>query len=164
MLAGGIIPFLVPPQQSHRTGSQVPYLRLFKPDSQYLPHPGDYLRPCTTQLSGPPKLFLATFPYKWLALVHDSDIPKFSQASSIWLQQVLYHSLSCPSPGTSSSQAWFTACPFLGTPKPSTNSSHLQITCSLCCVTPDRTQAVADLGCANSNQGSTTRGSTQSLQ
>ena len=30
--------------------------------------------------------------------------------------------------------------------------------CSLCCVTPDRTQALADLGYANSNQDSTTIG------
>ena len=33
-----------------------------------------------------------------------------------------------------------------------------RLLCSLCCVTPDRIQAVADLGHANSNQGSTTRG------
>ena len=43
-------------------------------------------------------------------------------------------------------------------PSPAQVAAICRSFCSLCCVTPDGTQVVTDLGCANSNQGSTTTG------
>ena len=54
--------------------------------------------------------------------------PKISLTSTIWLQPSPYLSLSSPRPGTSGSRPSFAAWPFLSTSKPSTSSSHLQIT------------------------------------
>ena len=53
---------------------------------------------------------------------------------------------------------WFTAWPLLGTSIPSIVAVICRSLCSLCCVNPERTKVVADLGCTNSNQGSTTTG------
>ena len=109
--------FSEPSSQSWQVGA---ILRLHQPGSHCWPHPGDPLRPCPTQLSGPPKLFPGAFPYEWFVLAHVLDFPSFSQTSSI--------SLRGPRPITSISWPWFTAWPLLGTSHPSTSSSHLQIT------------------------------------
>ena len=112
------------PPQSQQAGarSDTPsnWLTLFAPS-------GDSLRPCFTQLSGPPMLFPVAFLHEWLVLANASDFPKFSQTSRIWLCWTLYLSLSCPRPGTRSSWRWVTTRPLLGTSKPSTSSIHLQI-------------------------------------
>ena len=144
------------PPHSHRASGRVSYLRLHQSSSHCLPWPGDS-RPCLSQLLGPPKLFPVAFQYKWLVLAHASDFPKFSQTSSVWLQGAPYISLSCPRPSSSSNQPWFTDWPHLAPPSPAWVAATWSSLCRLSSMTPDRTQAVADLGCANSNQGSTTQ-------
>ena len=128
MKAETIVPFLSLPPPPCKAGRQVPYPRLHQPGSHCLSHLGDSSRPCPTELSGPHKLFPVAFSYKWLDLTHASDFPKFSKTSSIWLSVSPIPLISCTRPGTSSSQTSFITWPLLDTPKPSTNSNHLQIT------------------------------------
>ena len=107
-LAEAIFPFLSSPSKGPKLARRVniwdsvnltytvcPPIRF----PEVLPHP-------TIE---PTKLFPVTFPYEWLFLVHASDFLKFSQTSSICLDQALYLLLSSPRPNTSSSQPWFTA-------------------------------------------------------
>ena len=101
----------------------MPYVSLHQPGSHCLSHPGDSLRPHPTKITGPLKLFIVTFPYKWPVLAHASDFPKISQTSSIWPQCAPYLLLSGPSPSTSSN--WHSS--HWGPSKPSTSNSHLQI-------------------------------------
>ena len=71
------------------------------------------------------------FSCKWPLLAQALDFHKISQRSSILSLHTLYLWLSCPRPGTSKSQSWFTAWPLPGPSKPSTSSSHLQIVLQL---------------------------------
>ena len=93
----------------------------------------------STQFMGPPKLLTVIFPYEWLVLAHASQLPKSYQIrnkpASI-SPQAVYLLVNDPRPSTSSSQPWFTAWNHLGTSKPSTSSSHLQIALKLVLCAP----------------------------
>ena len=104
-----------------------PHLSLHRPGHHCAPHTVDSLRPHPTQLLGPPKRLPAAFPHKQPFLAHASDFPKISQTRNIWPQHALYLLLSGPRPGTNGSRPWFAAWPLLGSSKPSTSSSRLQV-------------------------------------
>ena len=118
----------LPPLYTQRASRRASYMSLHQSGSPQL---GDSIRPCPCQPVGLPKLFPVAFPYKWPVLTHASDRAKVSQQISLSKQpqaslcRVSHY--KWPRPSTSSNQPWFTAWPCLGTSKPSTNSSHLQI-------------------------------------
>ena len=64
--------------------------------------------------------------------------------------QPLYYLLSCPRPGTGSSQPWIIAWLYLETSKPSTSSSHLRRPYNSGRVAPGKAQVGADLGLPHS--------------
>ena len=110
-----------------------------------MPHPGDSLRPCLTQIAHPLKLFSVFFPYEWLVLAHASDFPKIFQISSIW-PMCLYFTTSGPSPSTGrasfGSQLGLAWAP----PSPAQLAAICRSLCISGRVTLRRTKVVADLG------------------
>ena len=97
------------------------------PPAGTLPH--DSLRPHPTQQSGPRKLLQVSFQIqmaylgsRWGLSWNRSNVHKH-QRSSIWPPCTLYLK-----PGTSGSQAQFTALHLSGASKPCTSGSNLQIT------------------------------------
>ena len=137
---------------------QAPYLRLHQPGSLCLPQTGDSLRPCPTQLLGQLKCF------PWLFRMNGFSLPMIQIFLNYVKQVAPGLSEPCTScyiaPGLAlaaaclGSQLGLTCAP----PSSAQEAAICRSLCSLCCMTLDRTQAVADLGYANSNQGSTTRG------
>nr|KAF6387548.1 hypothetical protein mMyoMyo1_008038 [Myotis myotis] len=101
----------------HSADRQLPYLSLHQPGSHCLLFPGDSLKPCHIQTA-------AALPYECPVLAQASDFPKISQTCSTWPQHAPYLSISGP---RLSSLPRFTDWPLLGTSKPNTSSSHLQI-------------------------------------
>ena len=106
------------------------YLRLHQPNLHCLP---DLVIP-----SGPttPKFWTHPSCFQWLFHTNGLSWPMFrsflsSLNTSNWLWWAPYLSLISPRPGTSSNRPWFTAWPHMGTSKPNTSSSHLQIALQL---------------------------------
>ena len=129
VLAEAIVPLLSPPPTEPARGCHIP-------DSISLSHTVwpclDSLRPCLTQLSGPPKLFPVPPPHIWLILAHASDSPEFSQTSSIW-----------PQPHTSAlamANLGFQPRLPMAPPDPKEVTDIFILLCSLCLVVLGRTQ------------------------
>lgn len=100
----GHCPFVEPSSHQACTGRLTPYLGLCQPGPHHLSHSGDFLRSCSTQTAGPPKLHPLAFPNKWTVLAYASNFPKNlskihkSQTSRLWPLCALIL-LNSPGPG-----------------------------------------------------------------
>ena len=144
VLTEAIASFLSPPH--NRVCRSHICISFHQPAYHCSPCPSDSLRPCTTQLLDPSKLFPVICSCKWPFLAHASHFPKISHKSIISPQPALCLLLSGPRHSTSSSQPWFAAWPFFGTSKSNTSSSHLQISLQLMPGGPGQSTGASDLG------------------
>ena len=138
LLAEAIVPLI------NRASRQAPYLS--QPGSHCLPHSGDSLRPCSTQIWRLLKLFPMAFPNKWPVLAHGSYFPKISPTRSIWPQHVSCILPSGLKPGNSNSQSCLQLGFTWSSPNPAQVAAIGRTFCSSCRAALDRTQASADLG------------------
>ena len=139
VLAEIIVPFLSPSPQSQQAGaiSETPstWLPLFATPwwfPEALPHPT--FRHNRTVSSG------CSIPL--LVLAYASDFPKFSQVSSIWLQQAPYLSLRGPRLALAAAGFGSQLGLSWALPSPAQVAAICRLLSGLCCVTLDRTQAV----------------------
>lgn len=97
--------------------------------------------PTPTNLQAQANLFTVAYQYKWQVLAHASYFPQIFQTSIICIPLAKW-----PSPGTSSSQAWFEAWSLLGISSPAQVIVICRWLCNTFWVTPDKAQVMAHFG------------------